>query len=415
MALSSNKQAKSWWQQQLAAVPIDQQVAPVCAHFGECGGCTLQHIAYNTQLELKTKFLTEVFSELAVEVPPVVGSPKQYEYRLKMDYVISFNPTKQPQTKLGLRHKGSFNYVVDLHECHLISAEWYQKLRKIYEFALELEIPGYDLKFNTGNLRYFTVRIAAPDAMLTIVTKDEQYISAITKVASRALELGFTSVKWLLRPQLGDDASGLLYQTWGKQQINIAVNTKTNLFNLEISENNFFQNNIAGLGIMLGHITDLLSNTIDQNTEYCLLDMYCGVGTLGIGVGKSYSNLNILGVDIDLNNIIQARNNSQNNNITGIYECLPFESKDFLSRLQNMIKHPTIAIVDPPRVGLLPGGVSNLLQLAPEYIVYVSCNPLTQVVDLIGLQPQYEILSLQGFDMFPQALHLENIVLMRKR
>ena len=160
---------------------------PRCQHappLGFCGGCTFQDRSYESQLAAKRAALQSLWAadlpaDLLEQVT-VVGSPDPFEYRTRMDYVTS-------KERFGLRRGGKFNYIVDLEECHLIPPDAFAIARSVYEWAIALGLPDYDLRTHAGFLRYIVVRRSPQDTLL---------LAAITAAPDadgayeRAIELG---------------------------------------------------------------------------------------------------------------------------------------------------------------------------------------------------------------------------------
>ncbi|MBL8014749.1 MAG: hypothetical protein JNK26_00995 [Candidatus Doudnabacteria bacterium] len=122
---------------------IQPDAVPRCPYFGICGGCSAQDISYERQLVAKLSFVKKQLGELVENLDlQITGAPDPYEYRTRMDYVTVEDPIKEPNIRMGLRKKGHFNHVVDLHECHLIKLETFQKIRQIFESISEQK---YDL------------------------------------------------------------------------------------------------------------------------------------------------------------------------------------------------------------------------------------------------------------------------------
>lgn len=382
-------------------------------YFGEIGSTSAEDIPYKKQLDAKKEIIKTIFSEdLAVtneliQTVEIIPSPKTYEYRFKMDFVCAFNPIHEPYTRMGQRKRGTFNWVVDMNECVLIDEIWFKKIRKIYEITQKLGIQNYDLKKNTGDLRYLVSKIYKNEAMLTFVTRDETVKEIITKAAELALKLGFKSVYWQVQPRTTDLSKGENQEFWGAASITIDLDTNAGKFYFKVGPNTFFQNNIYAFQEILNYIF-----TGFENKNAILFDLYCGTGTISIPLASKFKK--IIGIDIEEDSIKNAKENAKLNSVNNA----EFYAMDITapgSPLYKEYDDEVIAIIDPPRTGVGKNGIQVLLTLNPSKIIYISCNPETQVKDLKDLVELYEIKSIKAFDMFPHTNHIENVVVLQRK
>ncbi len=142
---------------------------------------------------------------------------------------------------------------------------------------------------------------------------------------------------------------------------------------------------------------------------HCAYDIYGGVGTIGILLSKYFEK--VITVESEPSNVDMIGINAKLNEIKNIKPLLldartPWTISDTES---------SVALVDPPRTGLMPAGVDQILTLSPRLLIYISCNPITQKEDLKTLLTEYDLLELKGFDMFPQTLHMESVAILRKK
>lgn len=403
--IDSNKKLKKYYRVCLKA---ESTAPPRCSHFGECGGCALQKFRYEDQLDIKRIALTSILSPIISDGVELIGSKHQFGYRQRMDYVVTHNPIHEPHDRIGLRKRGNFNHVIDLDECYLIPVEWLPKLRRLFELAGSLEIPNYDLVPHTGDLRYFVIRQAGVNAMLSIVTKSEEYAEQVEQLALSALELGFTTVYWLLQPKLSDVSFGEIQKHWGEKHLSVPLQFDESEFRFSIGPNTFFQNNIQAFGKLLEYVSEQIEEHATSRTV--LLDLYSGVGTIGISLASGFDK--VIGIELNKDSVDLAAENAKQNEIKNVeYFADSFEKFSMYVDKQDFGN--TVAILDPPRIGLEEAGVSELRVLNPSLIVYISCNPITQVRDIQQL-PEYGIVSQRGFDMFPQTLHMENVIVLKR-
>src|SRR3954453_15812406 len=233
------------------AIPRCQHAPPL----GFCGGCTFQDRSYETQLAAKRAALQTLWAgDLpadTLEQMTMIASPNPFEYRTRMDYVTS-------KERFGLRRGGKINYIVDLEECHLISPEAFAIARSVYEWAVALSLPDYDLRSHAGFLRYIVVRRSPQDTLLLAVVTaapdaDGAYASAIEQLAEHALaQLGVDGFHWLVNDTLTDMSFGTPMRHWGADLLDMRVGNRT----LAIGPNTFFQNNVHLLLPLLDDVAD---------------------------------------------------------------------------------------------------------------------------------------------------------------
>ncbi|MDQ6986140.1 MAG: methyltransferase [Candidatus Dojkabacteria bacterium] len=409
--IDSNKKLKKFFNTEFDKLREEGQIEEnTSEYFGLIGSTQIEDIPYIKQLEVKIASLKDIYEKLIdislLENIQIVPSDKIYEYRFRMDYVTCYDPIFEPNNRLGQRKHGRYNIVVDMHKPVLFKDEWFQKVRKIYEFLQSKGIENYDLVKHTGNLRYLVIR-ADEMSLLSIVTKTNNSPEVLEEAAMMALELGFSSVYWLVNDSIRDESDGEVENFWGKELIE--VNIKLSFINRDfyVSHNTFFQNNINVFKKISEHIYNYLNTKDKVNTT--LLDMFSGVGVLGILFSDMFES--IIGYEINSDSIELANKNLELNKITNA----TYEARDLLQENSYLDFENATVIVDPPRTGLTSKFTSKLLEMLPKEIIYISCNPVTQAVDLSDLNGKYRTVSIKGFDMFPHTYHLENVIILERK
>lgn len=442
MALDSNKKLKNFYAQRFGDIRANETlVESTSKYFGEVGSTPLEDIPYKRQVEVKKDALKTIFSNKNLELSKemisqidVIESPITEEYRLKMEFVADFNPFQNPSSRFGQRKKGKFNWVIDMDESNLTDKRWFKKLRKLYEKLQSLGIRNYDLVKHDGNLRYLVLRCQGKNAMISIITKEEsdETTTIINDVAEFALELGFKSVYWNVNSTIGDKADGKLKRIWGMQEMEVEMYG----YKFLINPQTFFQNNILGFEVLLEYVEEKISELIllprgrsnsdlseservtqripntrevSNRVVNTLYDLYSGVGTLGIIFSKYFEK--VVGFEIVQESVKLAKENMKLNEITN-YEISQADLNSIEFNESHQLPKHQVLIVDPPRIGLEKNGVKHILNLEPKFIVYISCNPITQVQDLIMLKDKYEVVDIKGFDLFPHTLHMESVVVL---
>ncbi len=376
-------------------------VAPLCPLFGTCGGCSFQDIPYEQQVAQKLAQVKGFFQENNVPLPeevPVI-TDKPFGYRSRMDFAFSFDGP-------GLRRKGRFWDINPVRECALSNENLNKLLAEVWLF-FEQERANLDVfthRENLGTIKYAVIRtpgISGRTCITFILNREsprlEEHINLLKKFAEHCT------------------ADTVLYGAVGaKQDLSIAkdiVALKGDIFLEEIlcgkllrfHSQAFFQNNSSIAEKMLQHVRGLIADTISKHL--LLVDLYGGAGTFGVTLADLFKK--VLVIDNDPGNILSAKENiSINNIINAEAKCADAQAILELPP-QNMV-----LMLDPPRCGLHPKVFKRIIELKPERIVYVSCNPKQLAVELALFKEFYEIKTLTVFDHFPQTPHIEAISLL---
>jgi len=379
------------------------EVEPRCPHAGECGGCAFQERDYAAQVAAKAAVLNQLWENPdlpegmhAPHLPiDIVPSPSPYNYRTRMDYVTT-------KGRFGLRMRGRFNYIVDLETCHLIPPAAFAAVHALWLQAQQLELPDYNVRSHEGFLRYLVVRRSPQDTLLlAAVTASQEYTAEMEQLAAVALEQpGVLGFHWLLNDTLTDLSFGSSLRHWGANTLPMQVGTNT----LHLGPNSFFQNNVHLLLPLLDAVAEQVGPA-----EHAV-DLYGGVGTIAIYLAPHVGS--VISIESQAESAALARYNSSVNNLANV-KVKAEEVWSFLSR--QMPGSMDVFVADPPRTGLGLEVCAEILRLAPRRVVYVSCNPLTQLDDLRILAPAYQLTLLRGYDMFPHTPHVETLGVLDRR
>jgi 23S rRNA (uracil-5-)-methyltransferase RumA len=388
--ITSNKQLK---RHIIDAMRAAEPATPRCRHADECGGCAVQDRAYEAQVAVKRDALRAMWADVLpaaqVDAIDMVASPSPYQYRTRMDYVAT-------KGRFGLRRSGKFNYIVDLHECHLIPPGAFAIARAVYERAVALGLPDYNLRTHEGWLRYVVVRRSPDDRLLlAIVTGTPDHAEAVEQLAALALAheevVGF---HWLLNDTLTDLSFGESLQHWGAPTLPMPVGERM----LKIGPNTFFQNNI--------HLLMPLLDDVAQHVGRAgiVADLYGGVGTIALHLAGQAERITC--VESVTESTALAAENIRDNGVQNV-AVITADTEAFLREQQP--GSFDVIVVDPPRTGLGPEVCAQIARMRPQRLVYVSCNPLTQVADAQTLLADYRLARLRGYDMFPHTPHMESL------
>lgn len=399
------------------------RVEPFCAHFGVCGGCQWQMLPYEKQLYYKQKQVMDNLERIAkVPLPQmatIIGADKTRRYRNKIEYTFAtgkFIPTEefrkmkaagisftdQPGAA-GFHVRGFFDKVVEIDTCHLQEEPTNLIRKAVATFAIDHQLPFYNIKQHTGWLRNMFVRnTTTGELMINVILgyEDEPHRK---KLLDQLLQLfpQITTLLYTINTKKNDSLYDLNPQVYYGKGF---IEEKLEDFVFMISPKSFFQTNTRQSEKLYRVTRDFAELTGTQ----VVYDLYCGTGSIGIFVSKLASK--IIGVEAVEEAIIDARKNAALNNITHASfftgDVVDICTDDFFGEHGR----PDVVITDPPRAGMHEKLVKKLLDIAAPTVVYVSCNPATQARDLALLAEKYTVQKIQPVDMFPHTLHIENVV-----
>lgn len=403
-------------------------VEPVCIHFGECGGCSIQHLDYQKQLDAKTDQVGDVLKKLGglsdFELTPTIASPDVFNYRNKMEFSFSRDRwiTQQEINSgakiersfcfLGMHAKGFFEKVVDLQECHLVNPIASEILKEVREIAKKSQLEVYTTKDHTGFWRFLVIRACqnTKDLMVNIVT--HSYNEQIASLIKERLTSKFPSITSLLYSTTTNKAN----VAFGEEEFVLAGNKtmfeKLGDYQFEISANSFFQTNSK----QAEQLYDKVLEYADFDGSENVYDLYCGAGTISLYISR-YAN-KVVGFEAIDSAVLDARRNAELNKVTNC-QFVRGDLRDQLTDIKMVTRnygHPDVMIIDPPRAGMHPKTVKAILRLKPEKIVHVSCHPATLARDLKELCAEhYKVVKVQPVDMFPHTAHVEVVALLVRK
>ncbi len=402
--------------------PSKERKEPKCIHFDDCGGCKWQYLDYAKQLELKEGIVKNAFQRIAKIEPqeylPILGAKEEYYYRNKMEFTFSSQRWKtikevatdanlEIEPGLGLHPPRSFAKVVNLEECHL-QADTNDLRVRVRDYALSKGYTFYDILNHVGFLRTLLVRSTKSGELLVVLvmaeddaTKREDMLTFIASNFPQVVSLNYIINKKLndslfdqeVIPYKGDP---FIYETLGELKF-------------KISPKSFFQTNSKQAEALY----DVAKEFAELKGDEKLLDLYCGTGSIGLYMADQCQS--VIGIETVADAIVDAKHNADLNKIDNceflLGDVKDVMDPDFVARVGTL----DIIITDPPRAGMAPAVVETLLELRPERIVYVSCNPATQARDVQLLSGHYNLVKSRAVDMFPQTYHIENVVLLKRK
>ena len=403
-----------------------ERATPFCKHYGVCGGCKWQCLAYEHQLKYKQQQVVDALTRIGkVELPdvmPILGSENTRAYRNKLEFTFSNKRwltweevaqgvSYDNMDALGFHIPGAFDKVLDIEECALMG-DLNNRLRNaIRDFAHSEGVPFFDLRSQTGVLRNIMLRTSTTGEVMLLlqakVTTDEE-MAQLEKVLAFVGDTfpEVTSLLYVINNKCNDTFGDLEVHTFKGTDV---IYEEMEGLRFKVGPKSFYQTNSAQTYNLYKVARDFAALT----GEEVVYDLYTGTGTIANFVaGKAKK---VVGIEYVEDAIIDARVNAELNG----YDNLTFfagDMKDILTReFIDAHGRPDVIITDPPRAGMHNDVIDTILFAAPRRIVYVSCNPATQARDLSLLDRDYKVTAVQPVDMFPHTHHVENVVLLERR
>ncbi len=378
--------------------PSKQRVEPKCPISKPCGGCQIQHLSYPEQLFFKQNHVQNTIGRIAKidkKVNEIIGSKNPFAYRNKVILPVSVD--KDDNIIVGFYRYNS-NVIIPLEECFLQSEKANRVVNRLKSLFKKHHLHS--------DIRYIMLRDMneTDELMLVLVTyQKEVELQAVVEEIVRfepTIKSVLQNINGKRTNVILADESVLLY---GSEYIQDELCGLT--FN--ISAHSFYQINNFQTEVLYNKVISL-ANLKKEDT---VLDMYCGVGTIGLVLSKNCKE--VIGIEIVEQAVIDARENARINNIeNATFICGDVEKVS--KKLLKEGKRFDCIVVDPPRKGCSKQTIQTLIDLNSEKIIYVSCDPSTLARDLNLLKQHYNIEVIQPVDMFPQTYHVETVVLLSR-
>jgi 23S rRNA (uracil1939-C5)-methyltransferase len=386
---------------------------PPCPVFDRCGGCSLQHLAYEEQLRHKQQIVKDnlrriggfpVEGEGAVVVHPTIGMSDPWRYRNKAQVPIG----EENGALVGGFYAERSHEIVDMDECLIQHPANDEAVAAVKRIAARLGIPPYDEVRHTGLLRHVVAKVGARtgEVMVVLVTTEDFIPQREMLIESiRAQVPGVTSIVQNVNPEKTNVIFGKKTVTlWGSDVIYDYIGP----IKFAISARSFYQVNPVQTEVLYNKTLEYAGAT---GTE-TVIDAYCGIGTISLFLAQK--SRHVYGVEIVPEAIADANRNAELNGIANVtFETGPAEV--VIPAWKDQGIRPDVIVVDPPRKGCDEALLTTILQMKPQRVVYVSCNPSTLARDLKVLAELYEVKEVQPVDMFPHTGHVESVALLVRR
>ena len=374
-----------------------------CPHFGVCGGCRFQDLAYDVQVAEKERQVRDALVRIGrfddPPLEPIVPAASQYGYRNKLEY--SFTSTPEG-VDLGFHRAGRWDEVIGIDVC-LLTTDVGNAIRlAVRDWAREEGLEPYDQEAGTGYLRHLVVREGrnTGQALVVLVTAPGERFEAgyLVDVLRRLPEV--RSIHWAINDTPAEQTNLPTKLLWGEE----AIEEEILGLRFRVRPSAFLQTN-----------TEMAERLYELAREYAALtgtenvyDLYCGTGTIGLALaGRAAS---VWGLEISEEAVACAIENAE---LNGIPNASFFAGNvgQTVEELREEAGEPDVVIVDPPRAGLAGKALRRTGALGAARIVYVSCNPTTLASDLQVLRDEYgyQLERCRPVDMFPHTPHVESV------
>ena len=385
--------------------PIRQD--PKCPVFKRCGGCHLQHIKYENQLEIKSGFIEDAMQRIGgfenLKCDEVIGMENPYRYRNKCIFPVGID--KNGEIVSGFYASRSHD-IIAIDDCMAGVLENEQIVKAVKEYMAETGVMPYNEENHTGLVRRVFIRDGRASGEIMVVVsvngknipQKEKLVSKLAAVSDKIVSIYINVNETRTNNVLGME-NKLIY---GKAEIEDTLLG----IKFKISPHSFYQINPYMTEKLYGKALEYANITDKDN----VLDVYCGIGTISLAAAKSAKH--VTGIEIVEQAVRDAKSNAKNNGISNV-DFFADSAENAVPKLIEGGMKPDIVILDPPRKGSDEATLRAIAKAQPKRIVYVSCNASTLARDAKYLSSLgYTPTAVTGVDMFPNTCHVETVVLL---
>ena len=373
-----------------------------CPVAKKCSGCQLSNMTYEQQLEWKQKDTEKLLGSFG-KVSEIIGADDPYNYRNKVQAV--FRSDRNGRIISGV-YQSSRNGIVGIDSCMLDDKRADEIIVGIRGLLKSFKLQPYDEGTERGFLRHVLVRVGknTGEILVTLVggnsmfPKKHDFVKALVKRFPDITTVTFSVNRTPEMLLLGENNEVL----YGEGYITDILCGKR----FRISPHSFYQINHA----QTEKLYDYAIKAAKLTKKDVLLDAYSGIGTIGI-IASDYVK-QVQGIEYNASAVRDAVKNCLENGLTRNIAFNRGDAGEFLEKKAKLGTHYDAVILDPARTGADRKFLNSLVKIAPERIVYISCNPATQARDLKTLTKKYTVTDIQPFDMFPHTRHVETVVLL---
>ncbi|WP_234978079.1 23S rRNA (uracil(1939)-C(5))-methyltransferase RlmD [Halanaerobium kushneri] len=376
-----------------------------CPVYNECGGCQLQHINYQKELEFKQNNIKQLINRIAeidnFKLNEVLAADDDFRYRNKAQFPLALDDNDQ--ITAGFYKRGSHD-IVPNHNCLIQHPLINRILRITLEELNKFQLSVYNEKTLKGLLRHLVIRVGTctNQALLVMVTNGDDFIDK--NLIARTLMRKIPELKGVVQ-NINSQNTNVIF---GSKDILLAGENKITEYigstAYLISARSFFQVNTMQAQKLYDTAAKYLGNTHNSR----VIDAFSGTGSIALYLADKAEK--IYAVESLKAAVKDARENAGLNNVKNV----DFELGRVEDKLAKILEKNQIdsIIFDPPRKGLDQKTIQLLLKKELNKIIYISCNPATQARDLMNLKEKYRLVEIQPVDLFPQTYHIESVALL---
>lgn len=387
-----------------------ERTEPVCSIYKRCGGCQLQHMSYEAQLDFKRRRVVDCLERIGkihmgdVLVHDTIGMDNPYRYRNKVELPVK---CEKGQVNIGFYARRTHE-VIDMASC-MIQDETADKIVEITRnWIYKFKVAIYDEKTGRGNLRSIMVRtgFSTEEVMVVLVTKSRQLAHAGEFVDAIVSEV--PDVKSIVQNVNKRRENVILGKECNILFGNDTISDYIGKLKFEISPLSFFQVNPVQTEVLYKKALEY-ANLKQSDVVF---DAYCGAGTISLFLSNGAKK--VYGVEIVEKAIENAKENARVNKISNA-EFITGKSEVVIPEMIGRGIKADVVVVDPPRKGCDESLLHAVAKMQPDRMVYVSCDPGTLARDLGIMETLgYKVVEVQPVDMFPETAHVETIVLIQR-
>ena len=385
--------------------PSVHRVEPDCPYFPLCGGCALRHMDYEQELALKQAHVQSCLTRIGgqtISALPITGAAQTNGYRNKVQFPVQ----EQDGCPVAGFFSGKTHRVIPVRHCR-IQPDCADAIRgAVLAWMEQYHIRAYDEQTHTGYIRHIYIRFGAESGQILVcivancaqLPKKKQLVAALL-----AAEPGITTIVFSPNTKKGNTVLGTeFHPLYGDGTI---TDTLCGL-QFRLSAPAFYQVNHAQAERLYEKAVQLAGLTGNET----VLDLYCGTGTITLCLARHAKKA--IGVEIVPQAIEDAKFNAAQNGMENA-EFFCMDAGQAAKMLADRRTRPDVIVVDPPRKGVSADVIEAIGAMAPQRVVYVSCDPATLARDLklltaAGYTPQ----TAEAFDLFPRCAHVETVVLL---
>jgi 23S rRNA (uracil1939-C5)-methyltransferase len=371
-----------------------------CTYQKTCGGCNIRHDSYEKHLEEKQKVVEKLLKKYCA-VEPIIGMKKPEHYRYKVHAVFDHDRKGNPIS--GVYEEGTHR-VIAVDRCLIHNEKADAIIATIRGMLKSFKILTYDEDSGYGLLRHVLIRSGYHSGEIMVVLVLASPIMPSKNNFVKALRKEHPEITTVVVNVNDKQTSMVLGEKdqviYGKGYIEDSLCGKT----FRISPKSFYQVNPAQTELLYNKAIELAKLTGKET----VIDAYCGTGTIGI-IASDHAD-KVIGVELNKDAVRDSVVNAKQNKVTNI-EFYNNDAGVFMSQMAAKGEQAEVVFLDPPRSGSTPQFLDALVQLKPERVVYISCNPVTLERDLEYLTKKgYRAKNAIPVDMFPWTEHTESVV-----